>query len=352
MDLLEEAFRTLTTLPHRGSATPLEAEAARRLQGLLEARGHTITVRPFKAPRSYGPELFLISLLLALGGLFPSWPLALLGAYGFFSYFSGLGPFWSRLFDRYPSQNLLVQGGQGPKTLVLMAHYDTAKTFYLYHPRLVRSFRLNFLLNAGLGLATPLFALLWPLGARVLGAYFLLQALLLLYREYTAPYVNGANDNASGVAVAIALFEKLLQERPDLSLILALTGAEEVGAKGAEHLVRSGLIPQGALVLNLDNLGRGTLYYATGEGMLGFIPYRGALLERAKTLPEARPVAYRLAYFDARPFARKGYPCLTLIRLEGGVPPNWHWPTDRPEGVDPKALRETLAYALNLVRGL
>lgn len=352
LEAMRQLFERLTGLPHRGSATALEAQAAAILKTHLEGQGYPVETQPFKAPRSYGPELILISVLLAVGGLLVLWPLALLGAYGFWVYFSGGNPFWSRLFDRYHSQNLLSRVGSGPKTLVLLAHYDTAKTFFLYDPRRVKGFRANFLVNAALAVAVPLLALGLPAGARLVGLYFLVQALLLIYREYTAPYVNGANDNASGVVVAVELFERLAPVFQGWQIILALTGCEEVGAKGAEHLARSGLIPKDALVLNLDNVGRGELFYATGEGMLTYRPYAGSLVEKAREVSGVQPIEYRLAYFDARPFALRGYSCLTLIRLQEGVPPNWHWPSDTPQNVDPQALEHTLEYAQTLLKSL
>ncbi|PZA08949.1 MULTISPECIES: M28 family peptidase [unclassified Meiothermus] len=349
---MRQLFQALTDLPHRGSATALEARAAEVLEAYLEGRGHKVEAQPFKAPRSYGPELILISFLLALGGLLAWWPLGLLGSYGFWAYFSGQGPFWSRFFDRYASQNLLVRAGFGPRTLVLMAHYDTAKTFFLYHPRRVRGFRQNFLFNAALALGTPLLSLAAPGGGRLVGLYFLAQAAVLIHRELTAPYVNGANDNASGVAVAVELFERLARAPSGWQILLALTGSEEVGAKGAMHLARSGLIPQDALVLNFDNLGKGELCYAAGEGMLAYRPYVGALVEQARRTPGARAVAYRLAYFDTRPFAAGGYSCLTLIRLQDGLPPHWHWSSDTPQHVDPSALEGALEYAQTLLQAL
>ncbi len=362
-------WEELCALPHRGSATALETLAAQQLKAYLEqprpmaapgeptlttasAPGYSVEVQSFLAPRSYGPELILISLLLALGGWFGLWWLALAGTLGFWAHFSGWWVPWRRFFDLYRSQNLLTQTGQGSKTLVLMAHYDTAKTFFLYHPKQVGFFRRNFLFNAALATVLP-FGALFPWASQLLGLYFLAQAVLLTVREIREPYVNGANDNATGVAVAVALFEELTQDPlPGYRVILALTGSEEVGARGAEYLVRSGRVPPDALVLNIDNVGRGELFFATGEGMLVYHAYRGALLELARTTPDARPLAYRLAFFDTRPFAARGIPCLTVIRLENGVPPNWHWPSDQAGGVDWKAVEETLDYTRALVRQL
>lgn len=248
MEALEEVLELLK-LPHRGSATALEAEAFRRLAGFLEARGLKPSEIPFRGVRSYGPELLALSLLLGLGFLSPLFPLA--GALGFYLYFTGRRP-WGRLLDRHPSRNLLAWKGEGTRALVLMAHVDTAKTYFLYHPKRVKGFRRSFLLNACLALLSPLLALTplkWPLSL-----YFLLQAALLLHRELSAPYVKGGNDNASGVAVATALFLET-DPPPGFRLGLALTGCEEVGALGAKALLPH--LPEGTLVLNLDNVCRG-----------------------------------------------------------------------------------------------
>src|SRR3990170_1966827 len=113
---------------------------------------------------------------------------------------------------------------------------------------------------------------------------------------------------------------------------------------------RKNTLPGDTPVLNIDNVGAGTLYYATGEGMLGVIPFRGPLVEAASRLEGASPLVYTLAYFDTLPFARAGYPCLTLIRLDRGIPPHWHWPTDVREHVDDRALADTLTYARALAQ--
>ncbi|MCX7848729.1 M28 family peptidase [Thermus sp.] len=336
-----EAVLDLLKLPHRGSATPQEEEAFRRLRAFLEAQGLRVQEIPFRGVPSYGWELLGISLLLALSPLSPLPPL--LGALGFFLYFQGRRP-WGFLLDRHPSRNLLCWKGEGEKAVLLLAHVDTAKTFFLYHPGRVRAFRSNFLLNALLAFLAPLLALTpWKWAV---GAYFLLQAGLLLHRELFAPYVEGGNDNASGVAVATALFLET-EPRPGFRLGLALTGCEEVGALGAKALLPH--LPPDTLVLNLDNVGRGELFYVEGEGMLRYFPYHGALLEAARKTPGAKPLRYRLAYLDTLPLAQRGFPSLGLIRLEGGVPPDWHWPTDTFARLNRKALEETFTYAQRIL---
>lgn len=79
--------------------------------------------------------------------------------------------------------------------------------------------------------------------------------------------------------------------------------------------------------------------------MVGVVSFRGPLVKAAAHLQGARPIVYRLAYFDTLPFARRGYSCLTLTRLDRGIPPNWHWPSDTLEHLDERALEDALAYA-------
>ena len=350
---MRELWEELVSLPHRGTGSPREREAAGLLAARLRRLGFAPEVRPFAAPASWGPELLFISLLLGLGALLACWQLAALGALAFWAYFDGYPRPWERLFARARSQNVLAGAGEGGRTLVLMAHYDTAKTYFAYHPRRVRGFRANFLLNALLAFLAPLAAWRGGWAGGALGAYFLLQAALLAWRELTAPYVNGANDNASGVAVAVDLFRELAAAPPaGWRVLLALTGAEETGACGARELLRSGWLPADAVVLNVDNVGRGRLFYVTGEGMLGFTRYRGRLLLAARNLPGAAPLAYRLAYFDAGPLARRGLETLTLITLQDGVPANWHWPSDTPENVDWRTVEEVRERARLLLERL
>lgn len=343
-------WEELVSPPHRGTGSRREREAAELLAGYLRRAGYEPEVQTFAAPASWGPEVLFISLLLGLGALFGWWWLALLGSLAFWAYFSGWPRPWERLFTRARSQNVLASAGAGERTLVLMAHYDSAKTYFAYDPRRVRGFRANFLLNAALALLAPLAAWWGGWAGWLLGAYFLAQAGLLAWRELSAPYVNGANDNASGVAVATQLFLDLAAEPPPgWRLQLALTGAEETGANGAAELLRSGHLPADALVLNIDNVGKGELFYAAGEGMLGFTRYRGPLLQAAKKVGGAQPLVYRLAYFDTWPLARRGVAALTLITLEGGVPANWHWPSDVPENVDWETVEQTHDWARQLL---
>jgi Zn-dependent M28 family amino/carboxypeptidase len=60
---------------------------------------------------------------------------------------------------------------------------------------------------------------------------------------------NGADDNASGVAVLLQLATRASHEQPENSLIFAALDAEEVGLQGARALVKALVAEKRAVAL-------------------------------------------------------------------------------------------------------
>ena len=70
---------------------------------------------------------------------------------------------------------------------------------------------------------------------------------------------NGADDNASGVAAALAIAEAFRTQPPQHDVLVALWDGEERGLMGAKAFVTAPAIPMSriALAMNLDMVGRG-----------------------------------------------------------------------------------------------
>lgn len=90
-------------------------------------------------------------------------------------------------------------------------------------------------------------------------------------RPQQATHSPGANDNASGVGVLLAVAEHFAKHPPrGTQLEFCLTGAEETGMHGAA--ARAAQLPRGALqvlMLNLDMVGAGSaLRFITRDGVL------------------------------------------------------------------------------------
>jgi Zn-dependent M28 family amino/carboxypeptidase len=62
----------------------------------------------------------------------------------------------------------------------------------------------------------------------------------------------GADDNASGVAVLLAIARQLRAQAPRHPVLLVAFDAEELGLRGAEALVGSSLLPVLAVALNVN----------------------------------------------------------------------------------------------------
>ncbi len=64
--------------------------------------------------------------------------------------------------------------------------------------------------------------------------------------------LNGADDNASGVAVLLAIAEQFTRERPVHDIVFALWDAEEQGFYGSKAFVANPPLPLSRIVMNLN----------------------------------------------------------------------------------------------------
>jgi len=197
------------------------------------------------------------------------------------------------------------------------------------------------------------------LGLAVL--YALLLA-LVLQAEFTK-YSHGANDNASGVGVLLALAERLKAEPPTHAEIwlLADTG-EETGAFGMRDFVRRHKAElAGAVFLNVDNVaGKDTgPCYLRGETFLLPLKYPADLLALAGQVAAGRPElgayswAQQGAYTDAAIALKNGFKALSWVGYnKQGWIPDWHHRNDTFDGVDASAVDRTEEFIWEVIKRL
>jgi hypothetical protein len=112
-------------------------------------------------------------------------------------------------------------------------------------------------------------------------------------------------------------------------------------------------------IINFDNLGKGSLRYITGEGMLVVYPSSPELVCIAEGLTseqkfsDVRPHVYRLASLDALVASTRGYKTLSIMGLgaDDGIA-HWHWPTDILENVDFSLSEKAADFALGMISAL
>lgn len=105
------------------------------------------------------------------------------------------------------------------------------------------------------------------------------EALVVGAHYDTTPGTQGANDNGSGVAVALTLAEELADDELPFDLKFVMFGAEETGLNGSfEHVGRleDAELARMMGMINLDVVGTGNLTAIGSEGMVEFAVETGA----------------------------------------------------------------------------
>jgi Zn-dependent M28 family amino/carboxypeptidase len=167
----------------------------------------------------------------------------------------------------------------------------------------------------------------------------------------------GANDNASGVGILLALAEYYTKTPPQqIQLGFLFTGAEETGMHGAQAFASQLQdINNPIYILNLDMVGNGdSLHLVTKDGTLVQKATSNELNQHIKrAYPEAVDVWYTLKSGDYLPFLKKNIPA-TSIEMTG--PTNsahtYHTIFDTADKIDTRTLNtvlQTMIQVTNLI---
>jgi len=361
--LLDHVLTKLQGFGPRPSASCREREFLLFVQETLNRLGLQTERESFRAPATYTWAYLVFWLGLAQAGLvLPRIPL--LSAISslvllVLEYFElSTFPLVSRLFRFHTSGNVLGKNGEDPE-VVFLAHADSATTSIFFHPRFATSPRVSLLLFivaslavagvSGLAVFVPLKLWFWVTLPFVL--YLLFLAFGHLHREVAMPPSPGANDNGSGVAVVLEL-SRILKEW-GIPFWAVVTGAEESGNWGALHFIaKYGPKLRGKPIINLDNLGSGTLTLATQEGMWRIYEAAPSLVAEFQklSLPFLAFRPYLGLSTDATPLLARGFTAVTIIALgEQGLPVNWHWHTDTVENLERDNLEKVVQLVLSWI---
>ena len=382
--LLEDIRRLAETTGGRGSCTPGERLAGEYVAGELRRLGlQDVQIESFQSiPSAYWP--FGLAFAAALTGSLISLIYSGAGALLLGALFNGLG-LWAMLAEtefasswthwflpRAKSQNVtacIPPSGPVKARVVLCAHIDSHRTPVFYSSNTwyaLFSFliALTFLSMLAGTLGFGLGALLSWQGVRWLGLLVgmvqVFALALCLHADFT-PFSPGANDNASGVAVTLALAGQLL-EHPlaHTEVYLAFTGCEEVGAYGMAAFLEthSGQLGRETIYIILDQVGAGRIKYLTADGLLLKHKTHPKALKLTREitgrLPELRAYGgVGLAYTDALRATKRGLIALTLCTMpadKAASGSNWHQMTDTLEHVIPEHLEQTCTFTWEILQ--
>jgi hypothetical protein len=221
----------------RPATTDAEAHAADYIEAVFAARGLEVERQEFSTPRTYSwayvlYHVFTITAAVASGYAKLLLPAFILSALSAIVMWSDLDTRWglSALMPKGPSQNVVARNmpktrrGERSRTIVVVAHYDSAKASLAFAPGMVKNFAATFALMKACTFAVPfmIFANLLPqtepadpylwYATMVVSAYLLVPLLINVHRELFMAATPGANDNASGVAAMLGVMEAVVPE--------------------------------------------------------------------------------------------------------------------------------------------
>lgn len=221
----------------RPATTDAEAHAADYIEAVFASRGLDVERQEFSTPRTYSwayvlYHLFTLGAAVASGYPKLIWPALVLAVLTAVVMWSDLDTRWglSAVMPKGPSQNVVarhlpkVRRGERARTVVVIAHYDSAKASLAFSPPMVKNFVATFGLMKACTFVVPVMILanvlpvtgpadpyLWY-ATMAVAAYLVIPLLIHVHRELFMRATDGANDNASGVAAMLGAMELLVPE--------------------------------------------------------------------------------------------------------------------------------------------
>ena len=387
MSLLGHIQHLSKNIGPRGSTTENEAKAADYVAEQLMSLSLQPTREPFLSRTSaYSP--YMVATGGALLGLFLFWQPQPVGAAAaaVITFVVLISVLRELSFQDNPlrwivptdySQNVaLTVSGQEPALppVLITAHIDSHRTPLLFSSRGWRQL-FHVLMPVGLvciGVLLVLFVVGTIVDARELRQIALVPGAVVLalfalfVQAARSPFTKGANDNASGVAVALDLAERL-RDQPlrKRDVILAFTGCEEVGAYGVEAFIdahRDRL--RGAIHLVIDHVGgraghddgpcviRSERFFRRVEGDTQLLGIADSMIAAHPDL-HARTNHFDLAYSELTVGAKHGLRIIGLMGLTpDGTLPNWHVPGDTIDNIDEATAQRAADFAWHFLRAL
>ncbi len=366
----------------RPPGSPGERSAARFIEKEFNSLGFRAETQRFKTPVTTVWSEFAIHMIMIVGVLlFPlsrhlSIGLIVIGFFLFLLEEFGRSPFtW--LQPHRQSGNVVTSIDpirENLQTLVVVAHTDSPRSAFFYHPGLAHLFRTFLLLDvicqAGLFMLfiftyggsllkmdQDTLTFLWHIGLLILIIPFL--ALIALFSKAVwGKATPGGNDNASGISVLLELARVYSRRHPlNLELWLVGTGACDVAGMGIRRLLRENRKKlKGAYFIILDQVGAGIPVCYRREGRLITFRANRHLSSLAKEVSRSH-AHYNAGFRRNNLYISEGFQLLSRgkkaitisTREKSRYPRNWKWLGDDYDNLDPRSLRLTFDFVRAMV---
>jgi len=166
---------------------------------------------------------------------------------------------------------------------------------------------------------------------------------------------SGADDNASGVAMMLALAQHLVEFPPNYSVVFVATDAEEKGLLGSQAFLNSPMtvVDNISFNINLDMLARANkLFYYSSKARADSFHQEVAQIKQVclvnrrshRSLKTGRMIDYKKAS-DHWSFAKKG---IDFLFVGGGQHADYHQVGDRAPKISAKKFSNRLAVIIQI----
>ncbi|MBN2157049.1 MAG: M28 family peptidase [Candidatus Lokiarchaeota archaeon] len=221
-----------------------------------------------------------------------------------------------------------------------------------------------------------IFGISWIDIVFILITIFLFPILIITLHGFSGGIpVLGANDNLSGVALALIIGKYFTQSENrlhNIELWVGAFGSEECGERGSQYFIEKygamGLLDKNSIAVIPESIGAGTDLAILTKEMMHLASHNLEIcgkIERAyhsliKEVGQEAVVSCRIApelkmgASDGGRFALAGYDSSTLLGYEGSImkPANWHDLTDDPQHLSHKTFRTAIAIYIHFIRNL
>jgi Peptidase family M28 len=366
----------------RESGSPGERQAAEWTLARLGEEGAQGEVETEHLHSTYWWPLGLAGAAGALGGRAAlrgkRFRGAMLGAAGAFAAATDMPPgprYLRQVLPKHEATNVVTSIGpeDAERTVVLVAHHDAAHSGLVFHPAIPELADQAGLIESA-NTSPPL---MWPIiggpaavaVGSLIGSRLLVKAGALVSALFAAEMVDiglrkvvpGANDNATGVAVLVAIARALEAEPTQRTRVMLVSTSEEANcygmqAFGERHFPE--LPVESTFVLSVDTVGSPHLCVLRGEGMKDMRDYPERSLALLDSTAEEQGI-YLYPHLRLRNATDgcvalwNGYECASLASCTDlKQPSNYHWPTDVPENVDYGSVADAVRLTEAVVRRL
>ncbi len=383
MGMMAHVRRLSENLGKRPSASAAEIAAAKYIKRSFQQLGFQPVEQDFRSRRHAEVSLLLSYLMIIISVVLIRGHPILFFVIFFLGFFLCLLEYMGRrpigLFQwRHKSKNVILKISpfkSVDKKVVIFGHLDTPKKAFYHDQALERLYGIGVLINVLslcallMGMITITVAVILNVEKPIIDALWYIIILLsipsfltllfvsikLLMRKYS----NGANDDASGLAVLLNLAEHYSKRSLiNTELWLVALGSEEPGSIGLKRFLRAyGDDLKGAFFIFVDAVGMSLPVYYRYEGMI--LPFRAdkkllKLAENVKSLHsqlQVSAVRRRYALSSAFWLMSRGKRVITISSSRKGSQPvtrgaeNYH-------SVDPKGLQRAYDFIRYLVENI